>query len=100
MEIDFVSGPLNEQQVYEEARQRIRDRRNFYTNLTAWAIVNIALIIVWLIYSLGGSPWFLWPLCIWGVFILYKFLRVFVINRKLNKAAIEKEMEKIKKELK
>jgi hypothetical protein len=95
-----MSGLLNEQQIYEEARQRIRDKRNFYTNLIAWAIVNIVIIIIWLIYSLGRSPWFLWPLCIWGVVILYKFLRVFVINRKLDRNAIDREIEKIKRELK
>ena len=91
--------PVTEEQIYEEARQRVKNRKDFYSHLTAWAIVNGILIIIWLIYSFGDTPWFLWPIGIWGAFILYKFLRVFLIKEKLDRSAIEKEAEKIKKEL-
>jgi len=91
--------PVSEEQIYEEARQRVKARKDFYGHLAAWAIVNGILIIIWLIYSFGDTPWFLWPMGIWGAFILYKFLRVFVIKEKLDRSAVEKEAEKIKKEL-
>lgn len=95
-----MPGQVSEEQIYEEARQRVKARKDFYGHLSAWAIVNGILIIIWFIYSFGATPWFLWPMGIWGAFILYKYIRVFVIKEKLDRDAIEKEAEKIKKELK
>ena len=91
---------ISDEQIYEEARRRVKAKKDFYGHLTVWAIVNGILIIIWFIYSFGDTPWFLWPMCIWGAFILYKYLRVFVIKDKLDRNAIEKEVEKIKKDLK
>jgi hypothetical protein len=90
---------ISEEQIYAEAQQRVKARKDFYGHLSAWAIVNSILIIIWFIYSFGDTPWFLWPLGIWGAFILYKYIRVFVIKDKLDRNAIEKEAEKIKKEI-
>ena len=91
---------ISDEQIYEEARRRVKAKKDFYGHLTVWAIVNGILIIIWFIYSFGDTPWFLWPMCIWGAFILNKYLRVFVIKDKLDRNAIEKEVEKIKKDLK
>ena len=42
--------------------------------------------------------WFLWPLCIWGVFVLWNFIEVFVLDQAVSeKSAIAKEVEKIKR---
>jgi hypothetical protein len=90
---------VTEEQIYKEARQRVKARKDFYGHLTAWAIVNGILIIIWFIYSFGDAPWFLWPMGIWGAFVLYKFIRIFVIKEKLDRGAIEKEADRIKKEL-
>jgi len=92
-----MANQTSEEKIYEEARLRVKAKRDFYGHLTAWAIVNVILIIVWALSS-RGYPWFLWPLCIWGVFVLFQYLRVFVFERKSDKAAIEKEAEKIRKE--
>jgi hypothetical protein len=90
---------ISEEQIYEEARQRVKSRKNFYGHLAAWGIVNIILIVIWLIYSFGDTPWFLWPMGLWGGFILYRYIRVFLIKEKLDRSAIEKEAARIKKEL-
>ena len=87
---------LSEDDVYEIAQRRVKAKKDFYRNLGAWAVVNIILIIVWTL-SGRGYPWFLWPLCIWGAFILMHYLRVFVFKQNSDKAAIEKEVEKMKR---
>jgi hypothetical protein len=87
-----------EEKIYEEARLRVKAKKDFYGHLTAWAIVNAILIIVWALTDLGGYPWFLWCLCIWGVFVFINYLRVFVFKQKSDSIAIEKEVERIKKE--
>jgi hypothetical protein len=88
---------MTEEQIQEEAKRRVKAKRDFYGNLGAWAIVNIVLIIVWSLTDYGGYPWFLWPLCIWGFFVLVQFLRVFVFKQKPEALAIEEEAKKIKR---
>jgi hypothetical protein len=88
---------MSEQEIYEEAKKRVKKKRDFYKNLGAYVTVNIVLIIVW---ALSGrdSLWFLWPLCIWGAFVILNFIDTFLLHRGASeKAAIEKEVENIKK---
>ena len=92
-----MASQIPEEQIYEEARKRVKAKKDFYGHLTAWAIVNVILIVVWTLTNLGGYPWFLWPLCIWGIFVFVNYLRVFVFKQS-DRAAIEKEAEMIKKE--
>jgi len=93
-----MTTDMTEEKIYEEAKKRVKEKRDFWGHFGAWATVNIILIIVWALTDLGGYPWFLWPLGIWGVFVLIHFLRVFVFERKSDVGAIEREVEKIKRE--
>lgn len=93
-----MTNQPSEEKIYEEAKKRVKAKRDFWGNFGAWATVNIILVVVWALTDPGGYPWFLWPLGIWGVFILIHFLRVFVFERKSDVGAIEKEAERIKRE--
>ena len=93
-----MAKQIPEEKIYEEAKLKVKAKKDFYGHFAAWAVVNIILVIVWALTDPGGYPWFLWPLGIWGVFILIHFLRVFVFERKSGVGAIEKEAEKIKRE--
>ena len=93
-----MAEQMSEEKIYEEARLRVKARKDFYGHLGAWAVVNVILIIVWALTDLGGYPWFLWPLCIWGVFVFFNYLRVFVFKPKSDRSAVEKEAEKIRRE--
>ena len=86
----------SEEQIYEEARQKVREKKRFYRDLTTYLIVNAVLVVVWAL-SGRGYPWFLWPLGIWGAFVLGHGLRIFVFGNGSDQQEIEKEVEKIKK---
>jgi hypothetical protein len=89
---------LTEQEIYEEAKRRVKKKREFYSHLGAYLIVNAVLVVIWLL-SWRGYMWFLWPMGIWGVFVVWNFIEVFVLDSAASeKAAIAKEIEKIKKE--
>jgi hypothetical protein len=63
----------------------------------AYLLVNTVLVVIWLL-TWRGYMWFLWPLCIWGVFVLWNFIEVFVLDQVVSeKSAIAKEVEKIKR---
>jgi low affinity Fe/Cu permease len=99
---------MSEQEIYEEAKKRVKAKQRFYRHLGAYMAVNIVLIIVWALsggstnYSddWTGGKWFLWPLTIWGVFVVVNFLEVFVFRTSIRgeRASIEEEIKKMKKE--
>jgi cobalamin biosynthesis protein CobD/CbiB len=91
-----MTKQLNEDQIYEEASKKVRDRKRFYGGLATYLIVNAVLIVIWAL-SGQGYMWFLWPLGIWGVFVLGDYLRVFVFGKGSDQQAIEKEVEKMKR---
>lgn len=93
-----MANQISEEKIYEEARLRVKEKKGFWGHFSAWAAINVMLIIIWALTDLGGYPWFLWPLGGWGVFVLFNFLNVFVLPGKPEKSAIEKEAEKLRKD--
>ena len=106
-----MAQDLSEKEIYEEAEKRVKAKKRFYSHLGVYLVVNAILVLIW---ALSGGPtdewsgygtwtgnkWFLWPLCIWGAFVLINFLQVFVFKTSVQqeKRAIDKEVEKIKRE--
>ncbi|MFC1909322.1 2TM domain-containing protein [Chloroflexota bacterium] len=88
---------LSDEQVYEEARKRVKAKRDFWGNLIFYAVVNIICFLVWVLGD-RAYPWFLWVLGPWGVLVILHYLRVFVLAGKSERSAIEKEVERIKRE--
>jgi cobalamin biosynthesis protein CobD/CbiB len=92
-----MAKQLSEEEIYEEASKKVKEKKRFYGGLAAYLIVNAVLIVIWTLAG-QGYMWFLWPLCIWGVFVIGDFLRIFVFGKGSEKRAIEKEAEKIRRE--
>lgn len=57
---------------YREVR-RERERRGFIFHLAAYIVVNIALIVINLVYK-PGEIWFFYPLLFWGLGLLFHYL--------------------------
>ena len=99
---------MSEQEIYEEAKKRVKAKQRFYRHLGAYLTVNTVLIIIWAlsdgptidISDWTGGKWFLWPLTIWGVFVVVNFLEVFVFKTSIRgeRAAIEEEIKEMKGE--
>jgi hypothetical protein len=85
-----MAKQLTEEQIYEEASKRVKAKKSFYSGLITYAIVNAVLVVIWAL-SGQGYPWFLWPLGIWGVFVL-------VFGKGSDHEAIKKEAEKMRRE--
>ena len=88
---------LSDEQIYEEAKKRVKSKRDFWGNFGVYTVVNIICFLVWVLGD-RGYPWFLWVLGPWGVLVILHYLRVFVFAGKSEKRAIEKEAEQIRKE--
>ena len=93
-----MANKFSEEQIYEEAKKRVEAKRGFYIHLFVYVVVNIILIIIWAFPAGGGYPWFLWVIGGWGIGVLFNFIEVFVWPKGRDRAAIEKEAERIKRE--
>ena len=89
---------MSEEQIYELAKKRVEEKRGFFTHLAVYIVINIMLVLIWAFASGGGFPWFIFPLCGWGIGLIIHFFNTFVFGIKSDMAAIEKEAEKIRKE--
>jgi len=98
---------VSEEEIYrliEKRAESVRKKletRAFYFHFALYSIVNILLAIIWRVTG-AGFPWFAFPLGIWGIFILFHFVRVSVFAgrgrraRRWVKTLTETEVERLK----
>ncbi len=91
---------MSEEKLYRKAEKRVDEKIGFYRHLYSFITVNIIFFIMNLVFS-PGEWGFYWITAIWGIGLIFHFLKTFVFSRKLDDGArdrmIEKEMEKMKK---
>jgi len=84
-----------ENQKYEEAKQRVKDLKDFYQNLIVYISVNILLIIINFVTS-PGILWFYWVTVFWGIGIVLHAVRVFILKGRIfGKEWEEKKIKEI-----
>jgi hypothetical protein len=97
-----MSRQLSDEELYKMARQRIEEKKGFFSHLATYIVVNGALVVIWTITSGGGYPWFVWPLGGWGIGLAFHFLAVFVLPSHQGgweQREIMKEIERLKQEI-
>ncbi len=93
-----MAKQMTEEQIYEEARKRVKAKRDFWGHFIFYAVANIIWFFIWALNG-GGYPWFLWVLGPWGIVIIFPhYLRTFILGGRSEKRAIEQEVERIKRE--
>lgn len=93
-----MSDQRDDKELYEEAKKRVEAKRGFFAHLTAYIVVNTGLILIWAFVAGRGYPWFVWVLGGWGIGLVFNFMGVFVFPAMNNRQAIEKEMEKLRRD--
>ena len=93
---------MEDQQVYQRAKERAESKIQFYIHLAVFLGVNCILVVINLKTS-PGSLWFIWPFFGWGIAVVLhglKVLDVFSFSR-VKKQMVEKELskEKYKKQM-
>lgn len=94
-----MSPQMTEEQIYEAATERVKQKKEFYTHLALYIVINALLVVIWAMTS-RAYPWFVWPLSGWGIGILFHALEVFVFHKPSawEKRQVEKEAEKLRKD--
>ena len=92
-----MSTGMSEEEVYQLARKRVERKKGFYVHFAIYLCANTLLVIVWAITE-SDFPWFVFPLVGWSIAIILHYLSVFVRSGSGDKAVIEKEADKIRRE--
>ena len=97
-----MAQQLSNEELYKLARERVEEKKGFFSHLATYIVVNAALMLIWKFGSGGGYPWFVWPLGGWGIGVAFHFLGVFVLPSHQGgweQREIMKEIERLKQEI-
>jgi hypothetical protein len=60
------AGPQTEQELRQQALQRLRKKRDFRSHVVIYLSVNAVLVVIWAVAS-GGFFWPIFPILGWGI---------------------------------
>jgi len=83
-------------ELFNDARERVRKLKRFYSNLGAFVLVNIMLLAINLITS-PNTLWFYWVTLIWGIFLAWNAFTVFSGQAIMGKDWEEKKIQEYMK---
>ena len=97
---------MNEEILHEKAKNVVNKKVKFYRYLYCYLIVNVFLFIInfseirenW--FNIH-QWWFLWITVLWGVWLAFHYIKVFVLQDKFDddwmEEKIQKEMDRMRK---
>ncbi len=83
------------------AEKKADAKIEFYKNFISYVVVNAILAVINFLFT-PDIWWVLFPLFIWGIGVLFDFLKAFVLygrfdGEEYRECKIEQEMEKLRK---
>ena len=83
---------MDDQERREAAIERLKERRDFWSHVLAYIIVNAFLIGIWAWTANGTYFWPFWPLAGWGIGLAFHAWDTF--RPPISEAAIQRQMDK------
>lgn len=97
---------MDEEILYKKAKSLVNKKVKFYRYLYGYIIVNVCLFFINLSEIHGNWTnlhqwWFLWVTVLWGVWLIFHYIQVFVLHDRFDddwmEEKIQKEMDKMRK---
>ena len=85
--------PSSESVAYQRASKRVKDLKEFYSNLISYCLVIPFLIFINLRFS-SNYYWFWWPMLGWGLGLILNAIKVFGISSNWEEKQIQKILDK------
>src|SRR5262249_12635479 len=83
-----------EQDLYEEAKTRVRKRRDLSAHFAAYIGINTTIVSILAIPRPGGNFWPAWLMLAWGCGLILNVWDVY-FRRPVTERDIEREMERL-----
>jgi 2TM domain len=95
---DFVA--TTDEGLREQAKRRIKKRRDLHTHVFVYLTVNVVVWTVWIVIAATSGSWFPWPLWLtlgWGIGLVFNVWDVYV-RRPITEADVQRELERLRHE--
>jgi amino acid permease len=93
-----MSSNLEQHELYENARNRVQQKKRLYYHFVLFLIGSVFLIILNKVLNYGENyieNWFVWAITFWFILLCMHFVNVFFVNRFLGKEWQRKQIEKL-----
>ena len=84
---------MNEEELYDYARKRVKRRRKFYSHLITWVVMSVFFILLNLVTS--DYFWAIFPILGWGIGVAFHGIQIF--TNEWEDSEIDREYERLKK---
>ena len=90
---------MSDGELFDLVRRKV-ETSGFYLHFGLYCAFNAVLVIIWR-FTGKGFPWFVYPLGIWGILVIYHLMRVSVLYNRLKPSErsikrIEGEVQRLK----
>lgn len=88
-------------ELIENARSRIKQKKRLYSHFVVFLVGSIGIIILSQVADIGiegaiwGIPWYVWPIFVWFLFLLYHAINVFLVQKLMGREWERKQYEKL-----
>ena len=83
---------LEDHELREAAIKRLKDKRDFFSHLVVYVLVNALLVVIWYVSDNNTHFWPIWPIAGWGIGLVMHAWDTF--GPGISEAAIQKEIRK------
>jgi hypothetical protein len=87
---------VTDEEIRQEAVERLKERRGFYMHLGVYVIVNAILFFTWLISTPGAYYWPVWTTLGWGIGISFHGFSVLVGKNEPSESRIAREVDRMR----
>jgi hypothetical protein len=84
----------SDDQLREQARKRLKKKRDFRTHVLMYVLVNALLVVIWAV-SDSGFFWPIFPIAGWGIGLAADAWATFG-EKPISEAEIDEEVEKLR----
>ena len=83
-------------ELYENARKRIKQKRNLYYHFVIFVLGSLFLYVAQSVFHLlSDYNWFPWVLTVWVFLLMWHFIKVHITDRFMNKAWEREQIDKL-----
>lgn len=89
-----------DQEAYEQAKKKVKQKKSFYRGLFTWIIFSIFFIVLNIVSS-PNSVWAIYPIAGWGLGVLLQAANVFGfpgMSKDWERKKLEEELQKVQLE--
>ena len=84
---------MSHHKLYDQARNRVKSRKKFYSHILTWVIMSVFFILVNLLTT--DYFWAIFPILAWGIGVAFHGIQVF--SDEWEDQEIEREYERLKR---